>query len=278
MRQARTGCDALAASAGAGAASPRPGGREARLDLAARSAAALAARGGPAGAARRARGRGRRLPAAPSRGKQAAVREAELYLVVDLEATCDDRGRIPREETEIIEIGAVLVDGETLVPVGELQTFVRPVVHPRLTDFCTRLTTIGQDEVDRAPLFPEAAARLAEFGEGGALFCSWGAYDRNQLERDASRHRIAPPLGPDHWNLKQAFAAATGCRPCGTAEALRRAGLPPRGTAHRGIDDARNIARLLPWVLGRGAQEVAPRDAVPRSRGDRRGGKSRSRR
>ena len=28
------------------------------------------------------------------------------YLVVDLEATCDENHRIPREETEIIEIGA----------------------------------------------------------------------------------------------------------------------------------------------------------------------------
>ena len=29
------------------------------------------------------------------------------YLVIDLEATCCDRGTIEREESEIIEIGAV---------------------------------------------------------------------------------------------------------------------------------------------------------------------------
>jgi inhibitor of KinA sporulation pathway (predicted exonuclease) len=34
------------------------------------------------------------------------------------------------------------------------------------------------------------------------------------------------------------------------AAALRRVGLPLRGTHHRGIDDARNIARLLPWIVG----------------------------
>jgi inhibitor of KinA sporulation pathway (predicted exonuclease) len=72
------------------------------------------------------------------------MRNRDAYLVVDLEATCDDRGRIPREESEIIEIGAVLVDGRTLEAVDELQTFVRPVVHPCLTDFCTRLTTITE--------------------------------------------------------------------------------------------------------------------------------------
>jgi len=33
--------------------------------------------------------------------------------------------------------------------------------------------------------------------------------------------------------------------------ALRRVGLPLVGTHHRGIDDARNIARILPFALGR---------------------------
>ena len=32
--------------------------------------------------------------------------------------------------------------------------------------------------------------------------------------------------------------------------ALAQAGLPLAGTHHRGIDDARNIARLLPFALG----------------------------
>jgi inhibitor of KinA sporulation pathway (predicted exonuclease) len=29
-------------------------------------------------------------------------------------------------------------------------------------------------------------------------------------------------------------------------------GLTFEGTAHRGIDDARNMARLLPWIFGDG--------------------------
>ena len=176
---------------------------------------------------------------------------ATYYLVVDLEATCDDRNTIPREESEIIEIGAVLVEGTTLRAVGEFQTFVRPIVHPTLTPFCTELTTITQADVDPAPLFPEAAARLAAFGKG-ALFCSWGAYDRNQLEADARRHGVAPPLGPRHMNVKEVFARAAGDRrTMGNRRVLQRVGIAPTGTHHRGIDDARNIARLLPFALGR---------------------------
>lgn len=183
--------------------------------------------------------------------------ETTRYLVVDLEATCDDRDLMPREETEIIEIGAVLVDAATLRPIDEFQTFVRPRVHPRLTPFCVRLTTITQEDVARAPNFREVAPKLAAFGQG-ALFCSWGGYDRNQLERDARRAKVRVALGARHFNIKEAFARAAGEGPCGTYAALRRVGLQPTGTHHRGIDDARNIARLLPFALGRTPVPAAP--------------------
>jgi inhibitor of KinA sporulation pathway (predicted exonuclease) len=35
------------------------------------------------------------------------------------------------------------------------------------------------------------------------------------------------------------------------AEALQIAGLPLEGTHHGGIDDARNIAKMLPYILSR---------------------------
>jgi inhibitor of KinA sporulation pathway (predicted exonuclease) len=175
------------------------------------------------------------------------------YVVIDLEATCCDDDTIPRDEMEIIEIGAVLVDGRTLAPVGEFQTFVRPQRHRKLTAFCTGLTTITQADVDAAPRFPDALARLDAFLRGkDALFCSWGGYDRNQLRRDAQRHRVKKlPLGERHLNLKAAFSQRLGePREYGTGQALRRVGLGFAGTHHRAIDDARNIARLLPFVLG----------------------------
>jgi inhibitor of KinA sporulation pathway (predicted exonuclease) len=34
------------------------------------------------------------------------------------------------------------------------------------------------------------------------------------------------------------------------AQALRLAEIELQGTHHRGIDDARNIARLMPFILG----------------------------
>jgi len=173
------------------------------------------------------------------------------YLVIDLEATCDRSG-FPRNKMEIIEIGAVLVDGRTLAPRREFQSFVRPVRVPMLTPFCTELTSITQEMVDGAPSFPEAIRALADFiGGDDVLFCSWGAYDLGQFRQDAMHHRVSLPLGERHLNLKTAFARSMNSRSCGMKRALKRVGLPLDGTHHRGIDDARNIARLLPWCLGR---------------------------
>lgn len=190
----------------------------------------------------------------------------KYYLVIDLEATCDENHAIPRDRTEIIEIGAVLCDAATLQALDEFQTFVRPIRHPRLTAFCTELTTITQADVATAPPFPSAIARLGKWLserhlEGQFVFCSWGDYDKQQFAREARHHHVRLPLGARHINLKQAFATHTNHgRAIGTWQALRAVGLTPERTHHRAIDDARNIARLLSHCgLGTRATKVAAR-------------------
>ena len=174
------------------------------------------------------------------------------YLVVDLEATTSDDGSLPPEQMETIEIGAVIVSAATLEVVDEFQSFVRPVRHPKLQPFCTELTSITQDTVDAAPGFPAAFAALQAklAGRHPVIFASWGRYDRLQLQRDCAFHHVPFHLAP-HWNVKVAFTEAQKLRKkLGMAQALKHCGLPLLGMHHRGIDDARNIARLLPWIVG----------------------------
>lgn len=177
------------------------------------------------------------------------------YAVIDLEATCSDDRSIARSKCEIIEIGGVLVDARTLEWIEEFQAFVKPVVYPKLTDFCTKLTTITQDQVDGAEGFAEVLAKLAPwFADGKTLFCSWGDYDNNQFALDAKRHKVTLPFTAGHLNLKRAFserrtAERGSCEKFGNREAMELVGVAATGVHHRGIDDARNIARLLPWSL-----------------------------
>lgn len=172
-------------------------------------------------------------------------------LVVDLEATCDENS--PDFDMEIIEIGAAWA-----TPAGEIldtfQRFVRPMERPQLTSFCMALTHIEQAHIDAALGWAAVATELARFAQSQAGTCwgSWGAYDRRQIERESSRHDIAAPFaGLSHQNLKASFAKVRRIKQVGMTTALQIAGLPLLGEHHRALDDCINVARLLPWILGR---------------------------
>ncbi|ODA33671.1 exonuclease [Planctopirus hydrillae] len=175
----------------------------------------------------------------------------EYYLAIDLEATCCDDNTFPRNEMETIEIGAVMVCKRTLLSVDEFQTFVAPVRNPVLTKFCIQLTGISQSQVDEAPGFKNALHNLMNWAQSfpGFTFCSWGDYDRKQIRSDCEFHGLPFPLGERHINLKAEFASIRGLRKkMGVQEALHAVGLKFIGSHHRGIDDARNIASLIPYI------------------------------
>lgn len=184
------------------------------------------------------------------------LRRFKTLLVVDLEATCWAEGRGPREDMETIEFGAVLVRTTDLQPIDERSWFIRPMLHPILSEFCTELTSITQEQVDNAQPFEQVCELIAEWLEPHRErlgWGSWGNYDRHQLQRDAARLGMQSPLGPfPHTNLKDVFTRrhriSRTKRP-GMQKALQMCGLSLEGLHHRGIDDARNIARMLPWLI-----------------------------
>jgi inhibitor of KinA sporulation pathway (predicted exonuclease) len=186
---------------------------------------------------------------------------SRFLCVTDFEATCWENHKAPapgggwvEPPMEIIEMGCVLADAETLKKVSEFQTFVRPVRTTTLSDFCMFLTTIRQEDVDRAPEFPEALTVWMRWLDGlvqrsEVTFASWGRYDYNQLTQDCQYHGVKFPFWTEHTNLKTAVAEKKGWKPQGVGKALRRLGLEFEGTAHRGLDDAKNILRIAQKVL-----------------------------
>jgi inhibitor of KinA sporulation pathway (predicted exonuclease) len=78
------------------------------------------------------------------------------------------------------------------------------------------------------------------------LFCSWGDYDKGQFLQNCDYHELAYPFRSGHLNLKAAFSQSMNPRKrFGIGEALRHLGLRFEGSPHRGLDDARNIARIV---------------------------------
>ena len=167
------------------------------------------------------------------------------YIILDLEATCwQDRSL--KKQNEIIEIGAVkFTDGQA---VGEFSKFVKPLLSPVLSAFCTELTTITQVEIDTADAYPIVIQRFQEWInlQEPYVLCSWGFYDKNQFLKDDQLHGLNSDWLKNHISLKHQYASIHSLkRPIGMGGALKQQNLSLDGTHHRGIDDARNIAKLF---------------------------------
>ena len=166
-------------------------------------------------------------------------------IIVDLEATCSENKDI---ENEIIEIGAVkIIDGKVVDTFGQ---FVRPIFNPILTDFCKELTTIQQEDVDKAENFPEVLADFKKWiGTNDYIMMSWGFYDKKQFIKDCEKWHIPSNWIPEHQNVKLMFADKMNHKPCGMEKALNYLRIPLDGTHHRGIDDAKNIAKIYLKIM-----------------------------
>ncbi|WP_437683659.1 exonuclease domain-containing protein [Sorangium sp. So ce131] len=178
------------------------------------------------------------------------AKRLDLILVVDVEATCWE-GAPPRgEENEIIEIGVCMLEVSSGQRRDRRSILVRPE-RSRVSPFCTALTTLTQQDVDAGVSFREACVVLRdELKAQDRLWASYGDYDRRMFERQCQARGVPFPFGPSHLNVKTLFAVTHALsREEGMAEALERAGLPLKGTHHRGGDDAYNIAGLLAHLL-----------------------------
>ncbi|KPP97211.1 MAG: Inhibitor of the KinA pathway to sporulation, predicted exonuclease [Marinobacter sp. HL-58] len=182
----------------------------------------------------------------------------ETLLVVDLEATCWKHRTTPDGEPqgvhnmEIIEFGCALATraGKLL---DSRSFLVRPTRFPELSDFCTELTSISQSMVDDEPSYREIIDALDQWlGQPSEdfIWCSWGNYDRLHVLAESQKHGHTPRfMAYPHLNLKRIWRRTTGQKKKnGLAHALAFHNLDFEGRHHRGVDDARNIVRLLPFM------------------------------
>ena len=98
----------------------------------------------------------------------ATIRGYDRYLVVDFEATCEERNSVDFPH-EIIEFPGVLVDGRTGKQLSSFREYVRPTIQPVLSDFCTALTGISQETVDKASTFPVVLKNFQNWMDGQGL-------------------------------------------------------------------------------------------------------------
>lgn len=168
------------------------------------------------------------------------------YIIFDLEATCWENDK--KKQSEIIEIGAVKINDKLQIE-EEFQIFVKPKLNPVLSDFCKKLTTIKQSDVDRARDFGGAVYDFIKWIDeknDDYFLCSWGFYDKKQLKSDCELHQIGTKWIKNHMSIKHQHGKIINVeKGVGMSDALKLLNIELEGTHHRGIDDAKNIAKIF---------------------------------
>jgi len=218
----------------------------------------------------------------------------DALLVLDVEATCL-QGTDFHWPNEIIEWPVCLLKWADRGPngmvgplqkVAEFRSFVKPTWRPELSSFCVSLTGITQEQVDSAPLFPEVASQFSTFLVHHGLihpvtgkrllrfcWCTDGPFDiRDFVVKQCFISNIPMPswIRGDVMNVRKVvsalsrFSKAYSSKPAlprrlspNIESQLRFLGLGPfEGRKHSGIDDSRNIARIVIELARRGIRLV----------------------
>jgi len=174
---------------------------------------------------------------------------AKPFILIDLEATCWE-GAQSVKDMEIIEIGAVVTNASGDI-LSSYNSFIKPVIKPTLSEFCTKLTGISQQDVDSAPAFKDAVTAFDDwFKQANPDFwASWGKYDFDQFQQEVSRLEAAPRfIDTPHLNLKRPWRKTTQHKSQALRAALDFHNLVFQGQPHRALDDVKNIARLVRYI------------------------------
>lgn len=138
-------------------------------------------------------------------GKFGKIEGKKFAAVIDLELTCWEDSALTKSQGEITEIGVVLVDMETLDIVGEYTSTVKPKNFPELTEYCTNLTGITQDEIDSSRPLNEVYKELCNTFLPNQKEFFWVVWGRDTicLENELNSKGQKVELDPRVMNLKE---------------------------------------------------------------------------
>ena len=159
------------------------------------------------------------------------------------------------EFKEVVQIGAVRLNRESLEIEASFDCLVRPRINSRLSAYFENLTGISNvrlaaDGTD----FESAYRRFMEFAEGG-IIAAFG-HDEWVLEENIRLYGLKglPPM-PDFLELREWFfrhgVDPKGLHSCDIGPKL---GVPFEGQKHDALCDARSIAAGMTVLIQRGAK------------------------
>nr|XP_048723446.1 ERI1 exoribonuclease 2 isoform X2 [Caretta caretta] len=186
----------------------------------------------------------------------------DYLIIIDFESTC----------WKDVEFPAVLLNTSTGEIESEFHMYVQPQEHPILSEFCTELTGIKQNQVDEGvPLniclsqfskwiqkiqkekkiiFNSDVSSHSVSEAKSSTFVTWSDWDLGVcLQYECKRKQLRKPDILNSWiDLRATYKLFYTRKPKGLNGALQDLGIEFAGREHSGLDDSRNTARLA-WRM-----------------------------
>ena len=132
------------------------------------------------------------------------------YVIFDLEWNQCPYGKgkeNPKLPFEIIEIGAVKMDGERNV-LGTFHRIVKPVVYQHLHHRTREVVGLTEEDLQNGIPFAQAVQEFFAFSGGACMFGTWGPGDLTELQRNMKFYNLLSLIrGPIHfYDVQKLFA------------------------------------------------------------------------
>lgn len=173
------------------------------------------------------------------------------YIVFDLEWNqCPYGKELENQQLpfEIIEIGAVKLNKDKEVT-GEYHQLICPVVYKKLHFHTREIIGITTDMLREGIPFPKAAREFLDWCGDSPVFCTWGALDLTELQRNLKFYQMESLLpGPIYYyDVQKLFAVSYEVRRERKAlsHAVEMLGIRKEEAFHQALYDARYTAKVL---------------------------------
>ncbi|XP_068738816.1 3'-5' exoribonuclease 1-like [Montipora capricornis] len=190
------------------------------------------------------------------------IKQVHFYCVIDFQGTCEEEN--PKDYIhEIIEFPVVLVDANTLEVVSEFHEFCKPQLKPTLSQFCQDLTGVTQEIVDKADSFPIVLSKFEQWLADHELGTKYtfgvvtdGPWDMSRFFLIQCNLCLIPvPKYARKWiNLRKLYRNFYKTQGGTLQDMVNNLGMTFEGRPHSGMDDARNIARILQQMVQDGCE------------------------
>jgi DNA polymerase III epsilon subunit-like protein len=169
-------------------------------------------------------------------------------LVIDVETT----GSNPLIH-EVVDMGAVLLDGTTLVPIKEFSSLVRPESLAFVNPDSMKIHGLTESQMETAPLAPQVASTFSEQLGGDFTLCGWNiCFDAQFLAsffRKVGKYDFFERIDYhklDLWSLLESLWALgqLNVHPKSFSDVCSHFGLA-RDRNHRALQDALLSAEVL---------------------------------